>query len=100
MQKTSVMIQIEGVDGARPRMVAREDLIQTLHEMALVDLDHVHSQLGIDPAVLGRLHASQYHARGLIELLELHTRAVNALQAMLALCEPDELVEAHLPWRH
>jgi len=97
MKRSSIMLTIDGVDGSTPRLVAREDLIDTLHEMALVDLDHVHSQLGIDPAVLGRLHATQYHAGGLLELLEQHTRAVNALQALLALRDPDELVEAHLP---
>jgi hypothetical protein len=48
MQRNSVMIQIEGVDGTRPRLVARADMIDTFAEMAQSDLRQAHSDLGID----------------------------------------------------
>jgi hypothetical protein len=96
-QRDSVMIQIEGVDGSTPRLVARADLIDTLAEMAQSDLRRAHSELGIDTFSTDRLQYVRMEARGLIALLEQHTRAVNALQALLAFRDPDELVEAHMP---
>lgn len=96
-QRTSVMFQIEGVDGSRPRLVARADLIDRFAEMAQSDLRQAHSELGIDAYSIDSPHFTRMEAGGLIELLEQHTRAVNALQALLAFRHPDELVEAHLP---
>jgi hypothetical protein len=92
-QRSSLMLTIDGVDGAAPRLVARDGLITTLAVMALSDLNMAHDALGINQR---RLHIDM-EAGELLELLEQHTRAVNALQALLATREPDELVEAHLP---
>jgi hypothetical protein len=97
MQRNSVMIQIEGVDGTRPRLVARADLIDTFAEMAQSDLRQAHSDLGIDIFSTDALHFVRMEARGLLLLMEQHTRALNALQALLAFRHPDELVEAHVP---
>jgi hypothetical protein len=97
MQRNSVMLQIEGVDGTRPRLVARADMIDTFAEMAQSDLRRAHSDLHIDTFSTDRLEYVRMEARGLLELLEQHTRAVNALQALLAFRHPDELVEAHVP---
>lgn len=93
MQRSSVMFRVEGVDGAEPRMVARSDLIQIFAAMAQSDLRKAHDELGIE---IESLHV-EMEAGDLLRLLESHTRAVNALQALLAFRHPDELVEAHLP---
>jgi hypothetical protein len=95
MQRESIMFALEGVDGQRPRFVARNELIQIFAGMAQSDLVTVHGDL------LTRLanpidyeHFIKAPVKDLLELLELHTRAVNALQALMATRHPDELVEA------
>jgi hypothetical protein len=92
-QRSSVMLTLDGVDGAAPRLVARSGLIDTLAAMALSDLHMAHDVLCIDRERLWIDMA----ASELMPLLEAHTRAVNALQALLAFRHPDELVEAHMP---
>jgi hypothetical protein len=97
VQRNSVTLQIEGVDGTRPRLVARHELIAQFGLMAQSDLRQAHSDLGIDTFSTDALKFVRMEAGGLMDLLEQHTRAVNALQALLALRHPDELVEAHIP---
>jgi hypothetical protein len=99
-QKTSIMLHIEGVDGSTPRLVARAELIEIFAGMAQSDLVMAHTHL-LD-LIARPIAIHEYidmEARGLLELLEQHTRAVNALQALLAFRHPDELVEAHMPRR-
>ena len=99
-QRDSIVFALAGVDGAVPRLVARADLIQIFAGMAQHDLLQAHSQLlhaGVGLRIESNTHYMDMEARELINLLELHTRAANALQALLALCDPDELVEAHMP---
>lgn len=90
-QKTSVMFKIEGVDGAEPRMVARGDLINVFAQMAESDLRMAHGDLLLEATSDGAY--SDKSAGDLIRLLEIHTRAVNALHALIALRHTDELVE-------
>lgn len=95
-QRNSIMFRIDGVDGTQPRFVARADLINTFAEMAQEDLRFAQRQLGIDTFSFDRLQYVRMNAAGLLKLLEQHMRAVNALQALLSLRHPDELVEAHM----
>lgn len=98
-QRSSVMLRLEGVDGAEPRLVARPDLMRIFAGMAQHDLLQAHSGLlhhGIGLRIDSNTHYMDMEAGDLIRLLELHTRAANALQALLALRHPDELVEAHM----
>lgn len=95
MQRGSVMFSIAGVDNAQPRFVARRDLIQIFSGMGNADLCAAHIELL--SIVKADDQYTDMEAGDLTRLLEIHTRAVNALQALLALRDPDELVEAHLP---
>jgi hypothetical protein len=95
------MFKIEGVDGAEPRMVARDGLIEIFASLAQRDLVMVDTALVTKLAVnYAGDHYISMEAGGLLDLLELHTRAVNALQTLMALRHPDELVEAHMVREH
>jgi hypothetical protein len=98
-QRDSIVFKLEGVDDKEPRLVARADLIHVFSAMCQHDLLHSHSvllHLGIGVKPESNTHYMDMEARDLIALLEQHTRAVNALQALLALRDPDELVEAFM----
>ena len=98
MNKGSVMFAIQGIDKVNPRMVAREDLINIFAGMAQSDLLVAHTELmEMFTVTIDKDHYTSMDAGGLLRLLEIHTRAANALQALLALRDPDELVEAHMP---
>jgi hypothetical protein len=97
VQRDSVMFRIEGVDGAEPRLVARPELIEIFAGMAQSDLLIAHRDLmEIFTEPIENGHYTTMDAGDLLKLLEIHTRAVNALQGLMALREPDELVEAHM----
>ena len=102
MNRDSVMFAIEGIDNTHPRFVARENLITLFAAMAQADLanSHVHlldtmaAEAGIN--ILDPEYYISLSTKELMDLLEIHMRAVNALRALLSLRHPDELVEAHM----
>jgi hypothetical protein len=106
VQRESITFKLAGVDGAEPRLVARTELVQIFAGMCQSDLLMAHSALldvlsePVDPTIVflpvANDHYTSMEAGDLLHLLEVHTRAVNALQGLLALREPDELVEAHI----
>ena len=98
MQRDSIMFTLSGVDGAQPRLVARSELINIFAGMAQSDLLVAHTELmELFTNPIDNSHYIEMDAGGLLRLLEIHTRAVQALQALMALRDPDELVEAHMP---
>ena len=98
MQRDSIMLTLSGVDGAQPRLVARSELINIFAGMAQSDLLVAHTELmEMFTVTIDKDHYTSMDAGGLLRLLEIHTRATNALQVLMALREPDELVEAHMP---
>lgn len=93
-QRSSVMFRLEGVDGAEPRLVARAELITLFASMGHSDLCASHLELM--SLIKSDTMYADLDARELTRLLELHTRATSALQVLLALRDPDELVEQHI----
>ena len=99
MNRDSIKFTIEGIDGTKPQYVARKDLVEVFASMAESDLIMTHAELykALPNSIDDLNYYTDMPAKELIDLLESHMRAVNALRALLSLRQPDELVEAHLP---
>ena len=99
MNRDSIKFTLDGIDGTKPQYVARKDLVEVFASMAESDLIMTHADLykTLPHSIDNFNYYTDMPAKQVIELLEQHMRAVNALRALLSLRDPDELVEAHLP---